>query len=506
MLEGLYEFLKSAGRPRIGVIGDMMLDVYVWGDVARISPEGPIPVLRVQRREHRPGGAGSVAAMLSGLGADALPVGLIGADASGTLLEQCISQAKVSSSGLVRSATRPTTAKTRYLGYVQSAGRALQQIVRVDEEVTEPLPAQEREAVLGAARQAIAQADLVVIQDMGKGLLDARLVQDLVREAQAQRKPVVVDPERTDDYGPYAGATCLLPNRFEAELATGLAMRTAADYARAAHLLLDRLSLEAVAIKLDREGIYYATAAGEERHITTQAREVADVTGAGDMVTAAFAFARAQGADYGTAVSLANFAAGLEVGCHGAAPIARNDLMEAIRTEAEPTARKVVPRTEVEALAERLRRAGKRIAFTNGCFDLLHLGHVQLLHYAQSQGDVLIVGLNSDVSARKLKGPGRPINSEQVRSRVLAAIGDVDYVVLFDEESVLPLVRQIRPDVLVKGADYTVEGVVGHEFVMSYGGQIKLAPRVEGLSTTELISRIAGNHAREDRGSSAQDD
>jgi len=507
MLEGVYGFLKSAGQPRICVIGDMMLDVYVWGDVARISPEGPIPVLRVQRREHRPGGAGSVAAMLSSLGAQVLPVGLIGADAPASLLEEAFRDAGIPVSGLLRCAGRATTTKTRYLGYVQSAGRALQQIVRVDEEVTDCLRLQERAGVHQAARKGIAEAQLLVIQDMGKGLLDAELIPELIREACSQGKPVVVDPERTEDYAPYAGATCVLPNRLEAELATGLPMKAAEDYPRAARLLLEKLSLEAVVIKLDREGIYYATAqAGDGRHVTTQAHEVADVTGAGDMVTAAFAFARAQGADYETAVSLANFAAGLEVGFHGATPISRSQLLEAIRSELEPTSRKIIPRGEVGALLERLRGAGRRIAFTNGCFDLLHLGHVQLLAYARSQGDVLIVGLNSDASARKLKGLGRPINSEQVRSRVLAAIGDVDYVVLFDEESVLPLIEQIRPDVLVKGGDYTVEGVVGHEFVLSYGGQVKLAPRVNGLSTTELIHRIAGNHAPEDRSDSAPDD
>ena len=497
MLDGLCEFLESAGRPRVCIIGDMMLDIYVWGDVSRISPEGPIPVLRVERKEHRPGGAGSVAAMLRALEAEVLPVGLIGSDDAAELLKAALSKDGIGTAGLVRSASRPTITKTRYLGYVQSAGRALQQIVRVDEEVTGALSPDEASAVRRAARDAIAWADLVVIQDMGKGLLRADLIRELMREAHG--KPVVVDPERTEDYSPYAGATCVLPNRFEAELATGLTLRAEDDYRCAARKLIESLSLEAVVIKVDREGVFLATAAGKEAHIMARARDVADVTGAGDMVTAAFAFARAAGADYATAASLANFAAGLEVGLHGATPLPRRDILEAIRAEADPTARKIVPRQDVAALAERLRRAGKRIAFTNGCFDLLHLGHVQLLRYSRAQGDLLIVGLNSDVSARRLKGPGRPINSEQVRSHVLASIADVDYVVLFDDESVLPLVQQVRPDVLIKGGDYTVEGVVGHEFVQSYGGQVKLAPRVEGFSTTDLIKRISGNNAGPNR-------
>jgi D-beta-D-heptose 7-phosphate kinase/D-beta-D-heptose 1-phosphate adenosyltransferase len=505
MLEGIYDFLKTAGRPRICVIGDMMLDTYVWGDVARISPEGPIPVLSVQTREHRPGGAGSVAVMLSALGAEVIPVGLVGSDSAAEVLQKGLQDAGADSSGLVRSASRPTITKTRFLGYVQSAGRALQQIVRVDEEVTDPLSAQEAKLVRRAVGTAMKKADLIVLQDMGKGLLDAALIAEVVRKAADSGKPVVVDPERTEDYAPYAGATCVLPNRLEAETATGLPMRSEEDYKRAARTLLKQLALEGVVIKLDREGIYFATAQGEEKHITTQAREVADVTGAGDMVTAAFSFARAAGADYATAVNLANFAAGLEVGMHGATPLPRRQLMESIRAETEPTARKIVPRGAIEALAEGLRRAGKKIAFTNGCFDLLHLGHVQLLAYSRAQADVLIVGLNSDDSARRLKGPGRPVNSERVRSQILASIGDVDYVVLFDEESVLPLVKQVRPDVLIKGGDYTVEGVVGHEFVQSYGGQVKLAPQAKGFSTTELIKRISGNDAGKNRGDTARD-
>lgn len=503
MLEGLYDLLARAGRPRICIVGDMMLDLYVWGEVSRISPEGPIPVLRVERKEPRPGGAGSVAAMLSSLEAEIIPVALIGSDAAGVTLGTELQNAGMDTSGLVSSAERPTTTKTRYLGYVQSAGRGLQQIVRVDDELTTPLSPQEASLVRKAALAAMERADLVVLQDMGKGLFDADFMADMIGEARGRGKRVIVDPERTADYSPYAGATCVLPNRFEAEAATGLTLRNEEDYAQAAGMLLQQLELQGVVIKLDREGIYLATSAGEEKHVTTRAREVADVTGAGDMVTAAFSFALAVGADYAEAVSLANFAAGLEVGTHGASPLPRRHVMEAIRAETEPTARKIISREGIGPRVAAMRRAGKKVAFTNGCFDLLHLGHVQLLSHARAQGDLLVVGLNSDGSARRLKGPGRPINSQDVRSRILASIADVDYVVLFDEESVLPLIKEVRPDVLVKGGDYTVEGVVGHEFVQSYGGEVRLAPQAEGFSTTELISRIAGDNATKDRGGSA---
>jgi len=498
MDESFRQVLERPGRPTVCVVGDLMLDVYVWGGVSRVSPEGPIPVLRVEQREQRPGGSGSVTAMLAALGARVLPVGVIGDDSAGQALRAALEETAVDTAGLIALSDRPTTTKTRYLGYVQSAGRAMQQLLRVDEEDTHPLAGDEAEAVRRAAERCMAGADLLVFQDMGKGLFDDALAKELIEGAVEAGKPVLVDPERSEDYSRYAGATCIVPNRFEAELATGLRLREEADYERVAGKLLDDLSLKAIVIKLDREGIYYATADGGRGHVTTQAREVADVTGAGDMVTAAFSLALASGQPYGTAAAFANFAAGLEVAHRGATALSRQEVLEAVEAQMDPVSRKIVPRRQVEALVARLHNAGKRIAFTNGCFDLLHLGHIQLLRDARAHGDVLIVGLNSDASARELKGPGRPINSEQVRSRVIAALGDVDYVVLFDEPSVLPLIEQVRPDVLVKGGDYTKEGVVGHEFVESYGGQVKLAPVVEGLSTTDLIERIARNHEEQD--------
>jgi len=498
MLESLVELLENAGRPRVCVVGDVMLDTYVWGGVSRISPEGPIPVVHASKTEHRPGGAGSLAAMLSGLGAEVALVGMVGRDGASEDLRRELESCRISADGLVRSQQRPTTTKTRYLGYVQSAGRALQQLLRVDEEVTDPLSDAEREAVGDAIGRAIPGCNVVVLQDMGKGLFDGKVMREAIRRAREAGVPVVVDPERTEDYAPYENATCVLPNRYEAQLATGLSLEAQQDYHRAAERLLEELALEAVLIKLDREGIYCATADGLRRHVTTQAREVADVTGAGDMVTAAFAVALAAGADYGTAAGLANFCGGLEVSQRGATALPRRQVLEALHEAVDPVARKIVPRERIEQLADSLHQEGRRIAFTNGCFDLLHLGHVQLLSFARHQGDALIVGLNTDGSARRLKGPGRPINSQQVRSHVLAALADVDYVVMFEEQSVLPLIREVRPDVLVKGGDYDKEGVVGHEFVESHGGEVKLAPVAEGFSTTELIRKIAENHERAD--------
>ncbi len=498
MLEDVYHMLRDAGQPTVCVVGDAMLDTYVWGAVSRISPEGPIPVLHVQRREHRLGGALSVAAMLRSLQARVLPVGVVGDDRSARLLRARLQESDIEPAGLLRESDRPTATKTRYLGYVQSAGRALQQLLRVDEEDTSPVSEHAAAEVLRHVHDILAEVDLLVVQDMGKGLFMDSLLREVLSAAGNANVPVIVDPERTQDYAPYARATCVVPNRFEAEMATGMQLRSEAEFADAASVLLAELDLDSVVIKLDRDGIYYATRRGESQHIRAHQREVADVTGAGDMVAAALALALGSGAEFDTAVRFANFAGGLEVMQSGATPIPRARLMEALQSATDPVATKIRDRCEVASLVERLRGEGKSIAFTNGCFDLLHLGHVRLVQYARRQGDVLIVGLNSDASTRAIKGPDRPINNEQVRSHVLASLADVDYVIVFDEQSVLPLIREIRPDVLVKGGDYPKEGVVGHEFVESYGGEVRLAPLARGLSTTELINRIAQSNERSD--------
>ena len=477
----------------------MMLDTYVWGRVSRVSPEGPIPVLQVDRREHRPGGAASVAAMLCALGARVSCVGVVGKDTAARELGRELHACGAVTSGLVTIPGRPTTLKSRYLGYVQSAGRALQQIVRVDEEDTAPIGPKEREEVMASVGDLLQKADLVLVQDMAKGLLCTEMLHDIIADAAEAGKPVLVDPERGEDYLRYKGATCLLPNRFEAETATEMKLDGEEAYREAARGLIEGLRLQSVVIKLDRDGLYYAAADGDEKHITTRARDVADVTGAGDMVSAVMALLTAGGAPLEQAVELANFAAGIEVSRHGAATISRAELLDELKAGIDPALHKMKTREELlRALAER-RRRGEKIAFTNGCFDLLHLGHVGLIRFARSQGDCLVVGVNSDRSAREIKGPGRPINTEQVRARTLAGLGDVDYVVIFDEVSAHPLIEEVRPDVLVKGGDYDKSGVVGHEFVESYGGRVELAPKVEGLSTTELIQRIAQNNEGRDR-------
>ncbi|MDP6438770.1 MAG: PfkB family carbohydrate kinase [Candidatus Brocadiia bacterium] len=502
MYEELHEFLEQLGRPRVCVIGDVVLAGYFWGPVARISPEGPIPVLRVDREDHKPGGAAGVAAMLAALGAEVTCAGVVGEDEAATCLREQLEAAGARAAGLVTCPDRTTTCRTRYLGWVQSAGRAVQQMLRVDDEPTGPIGPDLSRAVFEAAEPLIDRAEAVVAVDMGLGLFDAALLRRVIERAAARGVPVIVDPEAPRECAPYGRADCLLLNRAEAEALTGIELRGAADYARAGRALIADGALHSVAVKLDRDGIYFATAEGEEDLAPAHVREVADVTGAGDMVAAAFTLALAAGATLRRAAELANFAGGVEVTRHGAAVVSRAEMLTEIRVEADPALRKVESLDELLSILETRRARGEKVAFTNGCFDLLHVGHLQLIRFARAQADMLVVGINSDASARELKGPGRPVNGEGARARMLAGLADVDYVVVFGTKSVLPLVERVRPDVLVKGGDYGKKGVVGCELVESYGGRVELAPEVEGLSTSDIIQRIhEGNEGGDREGS-----
>jgi len=493
-VDQLHEFLSRVGRPHVCVVGDLTLDTYVWGQVSRVSPEGPIPVLRVQNKEDRPGGAASVAVMLEALGADVSCVGAVGRDPAGATLRRLLEERGLNTAELVECEGRLTAVMTRYMGYVQSAGRALQQIVRVDEETREPLNEGEIDRIKESMTTHLGGADLVVVEDMG--FFPAELVADVVQSCRAAGTPVIADPQRGIEYSRYSKATCIMPNRFEAERTTGVRLTGETAFQQAGRKLLEELSLEAVLVKLDRDGIFCMEKDGQCKHFPASVRDVADVTGAGDMVTAAIALVLGAGGSYLQAASLANFAAGIEVSRRGAAPVSRSELLDELLATASPIVAKIKTREEIGRILAQKRAEHQTIAFTNGCFDLLHLGHVELVRHASAQGDVLVVGVNSDKSVRELKGPGRPINSEGVRARVLASLSDVDYVVLFDEASVLSLVKEVRPDVLVKGGDYGKEGVVGHEFIESYGGKVELAPKVEGFSTTELIEKIGQNNER----------
>jgi len=492
-MSDLVELVQRLGHPRVLVVGDVMLDRYVWGNAERISQEAPVILLRADTREERLGGASSVATMLQALGARTSLVGVVGRDSDGLQSRRILDDLGIDAAGVVADPTRPTTVKERYIGRAQA--RHPQQMIRVDYENRAPLEAAV-EADLAAVLDAkLRDADIVLVSDYDKGVCTPGLLAGLVAAAKKRGVRVIADPIRGGDYAKYAGCSAMTPNRLEAGLATGRTIETVADAFRAAADLRDRLGLEAGLVTLDKDGIALAHRDGRTALFPTRPRQVYDITGAGDMVMATLGLALAAGADYDPAVRLANVAGGLEVEKIGVATVTRDEILADLlhapfRAERVPAADKVQSLPRLLADLDRRRQAGGKVAFTNGCFDVLHAGHVQYLHEARRQADCLVVGLNSDSSVRQIKGPSRPLNPVEARALVLAGLQDVDYVTIFAETTPLALIRAIRPDVLVKGADYRADEVVGAEIVAAAGGRVHLADLRQGFSTTNLIERM----------------
>jgi D-beta-D-heptose 7-phosphate kinase/D-beta-D-heptose 1-phosphate adenosyltransferase len=483
----LTSLLRLPLCPRILLLGDLMLDCYLWGDVERISPEAPIPVLRVGRQEHRLGGAGSVASMMVALGCRPILAAATGDDAEGRIARELLGELRVDDHCVLTDPSRTTTLKQRLLG--RSQQRFPHHMIRVDREDRHPIAADLAEELLSRVREHVDGVDLVVISDYNKGVCTEALVARLIELAREADVPVLADPASGADYRRYAGCACITPNRMEAGLAAGMKIDAPQDGLEAARRLLD-FGIDSAAVTLDRDGIAWADRRGQARLFPCRARQVADITGAGDMVLSALGYALAAGADYPTAIELANLAGGLEVERLGVVPISRAELAAELLHAAPPVAQKILPVEELQALLKHRRQAAARIVMTNGCFDLLHPGHVACLAEARKQGDLLVVGLNSDRSVRALKGEGRPIVDQQGRAEMLAALACVDYVVIFDEPSVAGLVGRLLPDVLVKAAEYSVGEVVGHEIVIAHGGRVVPVPMAPGYSTSGLIEKI----------------
>jgi len=487
MYEQLLKAIGNLGAPKILVVGDFMLDVYVYGDAVRISPEAPVPVLTVTGTEYRCGGAASVAADLAALGAAPVCIGVVGDDPEGQTLTDTLTGLGVDTDTLRQVAERPTVSKQRIIGLAQH--RHKQQLMRIDREVTDPLPIEVGEEMLRLYREILPYADIVCLQDYNKGVLTDLLCRQMIALAGEAGKRILVDPTANQEYAKYSGATVLTPNRREASTAVGFEINTPADAARAAQHLLKDLSLEAVVITLDKEGAYLATREVSEL-IAIEPRTVYDVTGAGDIVLATLGVSLATDSDYRTAVHLANIAGGVEVEKFGAATVTRAEMVHEITQLYGKRNSKV---RSLDALLEELawrRDRGQTVVFTNGCFDVIHRGHIEYLDTCRAQGDLVVVGLNSDSSVRALKGAGRPVNNERDRADVLSSLETVDFVTIFDDPSVLNLIKAVRPNVLVKGGDYDKEGVVGWEFVESHGGKVVVAPLVKGKSSTTTIEKI----------------
>jgi D-beta-D-heptose 7-phosphate kinase / D-beta-D-heptose 1-phosphate adenosyltransferase len=469
---------------QILVVGEVVLDRYLWGEVTRISPEAPIPILRVDRREERPGNAAFVCANLAAFGARPTILTVIGNDTNGAALTTILTGLAVETQVLVKDASRPTIVKERLLGSVQSTGRGIQQLLRVDNEDSRPLSTLVEAEVLARLEGELERADGVLICDINKGLLTPVVLKAIIDGASRQGKPVIVDPRIADDFSVYRGASILTPNRYETERATGLHMSDPGAWQLAARKLIDDLGLNACVVTLDRDGMFLAGRDGRALHIETAPREVYDITGAGDVVLAIFGLFLIAGTDMELAAKLANVAAGIEVRKQGATVISRAELAQALQRSHDGSGGKILSRDELLPILERRRQAGLQICLTNGCFDLLHAGHVEFLEFARSQGDLLVVALNDDASVRQIEGEHRPVYPAADRARILAGLEAVDYVLIVDDPRAENIIRAMRPDVLVKGEDWQNGTVDGTNFVQKYSGKVVLHKLLEGRFPT----------------------
>lgn len=474
------------------VVGDVLLDTHLWGRCERISPEAPVPVVDVDRQTHGLGGAGNVVANLRALGAGVELVTVVGDDEPASTVRRLLEEETVGLEGAITAPGRRTPEKTR-------VSATNQHVLRYDQETTAPIPGDLEGQALQRAEQVMDGVGAVILSDYGKGVLGGGLCQGVIRLARQQGKPVLCDPKGRD-FSPYAGAFVITPNRKEASLAAGIPIEDQTSLERAGRQLLDACDLEWLLITLGREGMALL-GCGQDgvQRIRAGARDVFDVSGAGDTVVAALGFGLAKGMEMLDACHFANVAAGIVVGKFGAA----RATLEEIEGQLQPSltrqsARKVVGLDRLCHVVQREQRAGRRVVFTNGCFDLIHAGHVKFLEDAAALGDVLIVGLNSDASIRRLKGAQRPIQDSQDRAALVAALQSVDYVIFFDQDTPLELIRGLCPDVLVKGQDYTVETVVGAEEVQARGGEVLLLPIMKDRSTSATIRRIVDAFSGQD--------
>lgn len=489
----LIDIVQKLGHPRILVLGDLILDRYVWGDAERVSQEAPVILLREERQETRLGGAANVANMIRGLEAHATMAGAIGSDPDGVVVRTDLEKAGVDCRCLVVDPSRPTTVKERYIGRAQN--RHPHQMLRVDREARTPLDVMLSDHLVQAMLECLGDHQAVLISDYGKGVCTPQVVAPIIRAARFAGIPVIVDPSSSGDCRNFVGATAVTPNRLETKRATGREIATAEDAFSAGRRLCAELQLDHAYITLDSDGMALVTAEGAQM-LPTRRREVYDITGAGDMVLAMIGVGAAAGVSPADIGRLANVAGGLEVEQIGVVPITRDEILADLLAGGRTSSEKIC---NLDVLARHVaarRKVGQRIVLTNGCFDLLHVGHVSYLQQAAREGDCLVVALNSDDSVRSLnKAPDRPIFRQEERAMMLAALEAIDYVVIFHESTPHAVLDCLRPDLLVKGGTYARHEIVGWELVESYGGQVKALGVVPGISTTLLLEQLRGENA-----------
>jgi D-beta-D-heptose 7-phosphate kinase/D-beta-D-heptose 1-phosphate adenosyltransferase len=480
----LAAFVERLSHAPVLCVGDVMLDRYVYGTVERISPEAPIPVLLVDRETAMLGGAGNVVRNLVAVGAHPTFLSVVGNDPAGREVSGLIASIEGVEPYLNVERGRVTTIKARYVA-------SSQQLLRADREMVTPIAASIADDLRRIAAGAMADTGALVLSDYGKGVLTDDLVRGLVELARAAKKKIIVDPKGRD-FARYRGASVLTPNRLELAQAAGRALGSEAELVEAARAIVRECALEAILVTRGSEGMTLVRAEEEPLHLPAEAREVFDVSGAGDTVVAVLAGAVAAGLDIADGARLANAAAGIVVGKIGTATASAAEIYGVLHVQDLRTGEsKVAEHGQALARVAAWRAEGKSIGFTNGVFDLLHPGHVSLLAQAKAACDRLVVGLNSDASVARLKGPSRPVQNEAARSAVLGSLESVDLVVVFGEDTPIRLIEEVRPDVLVKGADYSIDKVVGADVVAKYGGKVMLADLLDGHSTTKTIAKLA---------------
>lgn len=483
MTAHLLPILEKLSGHRVLCIGDIMVDRFVYGQVSRISPEAPIPVILKKREAIMLGGSGNVVRNIVALGGLVDMLGVVGKDQAGYELEEQVAAVSQITSYVLTDNSRPTTVKTRYIADGQ-------QLLRADSEINSSISADMEQEIITRARGVVGNCDIVILSDYAKGVLTNRVVSELIRIAAAAGKKVLVDPKGRD-FAKYRGAYMITPNRKELSEATGRNIESVADAEKSARELIAANNLQGVLAKLGGDGVCLVMKDKEAKHFKATAREVYDVSGAGDTVVAAMSLALAGGILPEDGAAISNLAGSVVVGKIGTAVVTCDDLaQELMKDAALSSEEKIMTRARAAEKAEEWRRQGFKVGFTNGCFDLLHPGHIHSIRQAKAACDRLIMGLNSDASVKRLKGENRPVQNEESRAIVLASLADVSGIVIFDEDTPYDLIKTIRPDILVKGADYTIDKVVGADLVQGWGGKVVLVELVEGQSTTSTIKKM----------------
>lgn len=467
---------------KILVIGDLMIDEYLWGDVDRISPEAPVPVIAVKKEDSTLGGSGNVINNLVALGAEVFAAGVIGGDRSGNLLLKKFTALGVDVQGIIQEPGRPTTRKTRII-----AGN--QHVLRIDRETIKTISDDTFDKIAHFIEKKIPKADVVLISDYGKGLISKLLMARTVKTAKKTGRITIADPKGLD-YSKYSGVTLITPNIKEAALASGIEITNNSSLVKAGKKIIESTGIANVLITCGKDGMILFEENKKPYKISSEARQVFDVSGAGDTVAAVLGLCTASGTSLKVGASIANTAAGIVVGKIGTATVSEEELSAALTVSTDDYRIKQKNLFELPSLVQDLKGKGKKIVFTNGCFDLLHAGHINLFSASKKEGDVLIVAIDDDESVQKLKGNGRPVIKAKERVRILSALDSVDYVVVFPENKLGNLIETVRPDVLTKGSNYSSEEVYGRDIVEKYGGQVVIIQVKKNISSTSIIDSI----------------